>query len=247
MEGARNGTATADDMTRAPPRRGPDRVKSTMMRFFASGATRNQLTPTQIRRLDEIKKAGASLLKKLEPFQFASVFDLDFSEGLYDVAEYEDVKSLAHDSFSITQEQLDAASQQIMAKMFINYPETEDPELETTCTVGALFFVAAVARFGPELIFESLSDGEEKRQLADRFLDFYEREVSRFMDDTTQWTFARDFHSNVFQAYKSFKSELPGLLGNMKQRFLMDGELMAPYGDEGFSFSWASMHYDGAL
>jgi hypothetical protein len=203
--------------------------------------------PSQIRRLDEIRKAGASLLKKLEPFQFASVFDLDFSENLYDNASFDDVKSLAHDSFSITQEQLDAASEKLMVKMFINYPETEDPELETTCTVAALFFVAAAARFGPELIFESLADGEEKRQLADRFLDYYERELSRFMDETNQWTYARDFHGKVFQSYVSFKSELPELFQNMKQRFLMDGELMAPYGDEDFSFSWASMHYDGAL
>lgn len=247
MEGARNGTAVADNVVRAPAGGGPDRVRSTMLRFFASGATRTQLSPRQIRRLDEIKKSGASLLKQLEPFQFASVFDLDFSEDMFGGASMKEVKEMAHDSMGITQEHLDAASEKLMAKMFINYPETNDPDLETTSTVAALFFIAAVARFGPELIFESLDDGEKKRAMADGFLDYFERELSRFMDEGSQWTFARDYHERVFQAYNSFKSEMPELFDKMKQRFLMDGELLAPYGDDNFSFSWASMHYEGAL
>jgi hypothetical protein len=247
MEGARNGTAPAENAVRISPTRGPDRVRSTMLRFFASGATRSQLSTIQIRRLDDIRKEGASLLKKLEPYQFASVFDLEFSEALYGGASFEDVKTMAHDSLNVTRKQLDAASAQIMPEMFINYPETDNPELETTCTIAALYFVAAVARFGPELIFESLDGGEEKRQLADRFLKFFDQEVSRFMDEGNQWGYAREYHDAVYQLYQLFKAEMPGLLGSMKQKFLMDGELLAPYGNEDFSFSWASMHYDGAL
>jgi hypothetical protein len=241
MESARNSGAERVSTLRPP--KTPDRARETMLRYFASESTRGQIPLDLVRRLDQIKGVGVRSFQSLKPYRTASVFVLDFSDGTAKESSKDNVGQLAATVSGSIRDQLDDASEQLMARMFITYPETNDSDLETTYTISAMFFLAAVARYGPELILESLGEAKEKAELADQFIQFYDREIIRFMEsDGTQWTHARKYHASVLGVYEQFKSEMPDLFRQLQQKLGFAGEFVTPYGQM-VSFNWANYCY----
>ncbi|MBU0532602.1 hypothetical protein KKB44_03850 [Candidatus Micrarchaeota archaeon] len=239
-------SSEANHITRPESMRDP---RVAMKRFFASNATRSQLPTDLVKKLEEIKTTGNALLNNLRPYQYASVFYLKFSEdshrNLKDTADNNSRgMQMLRNTAQYTREALRTAAEFVRGI----FPSFRNEDLETTSALSAFFFLGAVARYGPDLIFESRASPEEKQALAEKFVKFYNEKIARYMRTDTQLKMKPEtFHDTCYDVYVAFQKELPELFDALKTRLWTSGNLMAPYGSGRFSQSWTIQHYEGRL
>ncbi|NYZ73673.1 hypothetical protein H0O00_00865 [Candidatus Micrarchaeota archaeon] len=249
MTPPRQGIDLAEILAGPPP--AVDRAQNLVVKFFRSNATREQLPPALIGQLDEMRKAGHNLLNALEPYQQTSLFRMRNSEercadllasGVKEPDEWLSIHTVVAANI---RKELDGA-QRLMVSMFGSYPQ-EDKDLQTTSVLSALFFISAVARYGPDIILESIDDAKSKEGLTRSLLAFYERHIKNKLDITQKYEISpRDFHIECFSIYLDFKRAFPELFEQLRQRLWSSKmELMAPYGDKEYADDWQIYHYKG--
>jgi hypothetical protein len=135
-----------------------------------------------------------------------------------------------------------------MPKAFAKH-KAEDKDMETTEAISAFFFLAALSKYGADVILESVDDPKDKKKLAREFVSFYDKKVKGFMDLETKLRMKpQKFHESVFAVYNEFKQEFPELFDDLRERlWTSQGELMASYGSPRFAHSWIDQHYMGRL
>jgi hypothetical protein len=225
-----------------------------MRKFFASNATRDQLPADVVEKLDSIRQSGNGLLNALKPYQDASVFSLQFCEGSYKRAKDEG-ESESHNAVRLFREgikqcrlDLDKADTEIIKKIF-KASKADDKDIQTTSAISAFFFLGGLAKYCPELIFESVSSPKEKNKLAKGFVKFFEKHASAHMDITKKREVSvKKFHGEVFAIYNAFKEEFPEFFDELREKlWTSQGEFMAEYGSFRFSMDWPGHHYEGRL
>ncbi|MEW6036476.1 MAG: hypothetical protein AB1529_07735 [Candidatus Micrarchaeota archaeon] len=235
---------------KAPESKGVQDVRSDMRRFFVSNATRGQLPPALISRLDDIRGRGIDMLNAIRPYKDASVFDMEFSDQLAsDASESGNAaaKDVGQDASGVFKESLEAAVPFMQSK-FERFPATDDRDLETTSAIQALFFIGAASAYCPAIILESEDPPEMKKEVGEKFVEFFEKRLAVFMNLGARWANAQTFHSDCFSVYQEFKKEFPGLFQNLRERlWASQAEFMAPYGSEAYDNGWISFHYAGKL
>lgn len=227
--------------------------RSALRRFFISNATREQLPSDLIARLVEIRTAGNTMFNLLRPYRRASVFSLRFSQGSYERALEEGASRTDRsvNMFKISarnsREALDLAAKNLIAKTFAK-SKSKEQDVDTTSAVSALFFIAAVSKYGADIILETNMDPKEKQKLAKKFVTFYDENVSQFTDLGKKFKMdPRKFHETCYGIYESLKKSHPEFFSNLKEKLWTDGELMAPYGSHQYGHSWIGQHYAGNL
>lgn len=251
MVGEPQGMDLAGLLARTEP--GVKRVQNRTLGFFRSNATREQLPPALIGKLEEMRKAGNSMFSAIEPHHEASVFGMRIANdtcadlirrGAKESHERVTAKRVVAAYY---RKSLDGA-QKFMSNMFKGFP-AEDKDLETTSVISSLLFLSAVARYGCDMILESVEDAKSKEKVAKELVVFYDARIKDKLDTTKSYNISpKQFHSECFDVYADFKEKFPDLFNQLKGRFLSSRqELMAPYGSGKYSDTWPRYHYLGKL
>lgn len=219
--------------------------------FFVANATRTQLPPELVKKLDVMKSKGTTLLNTLQPYAQASLYNFELARR------FTATRSTSENLPKFLEGKLEEAAG-FMGEHSVVFPSPEslkrkgyekrNRDLETTHALSALFFVAGVARYGPDVVLESAAITVERQPLAEKLAAFFENRLQRFMDLGTKWENPRKFHEECFAAYQDFQQQLPEVFNALRIKFLMSkGQMMAYIGDDRFTTKWTAQHYLGKL
>jgi hypothetical protein len=243
-----------DDSKRGMPsrsERAAGQVNSALRRFFSSNASRGQLPSRVVERLDDVRMSGVSLLAKLRPYNVASVFYLEFQRekrkqaaGMGKGA----VADLSEDSMGDARLALDKAAAELLSVCMGTFPSS-DADMETTAYVMDMFFLGGIARYGPEVIFESNLEPGEKAALAERFAEYFESRFAPLMAEGATWSDAKAFHLKLESAYGDFKAGFPDLFSDFQKKLHVtpQTDFVGPFGMDTAPESWRGLHFDGKI
>jgi hypothetical protein len=232
-------TDDKDEGTDQPPLTAKEaELKDTILRYLQANSNKLELPADTVKILEHIKSRGVELLEILKPYRHASIYGIRFMQEM--ACSCSGSKDVIEQAIEARWESLYDAQDFLGAKIVeFNF---EQRNVEVTCAMSAFFAIGAIMRFVPEIILQT-NNAKNSQNLGPRFIAFYEKRLSIFLDDNIKSNNAETFHRDVYAAYNEMKDTMPELYEGLRKCIGICGELMAPFDDERYSVSWTSSYY----